>query len=336
MKFFPFKICIRAVGLTVFVAVIASAQIPVSNGPQPLASDEFLIHYGDVIDVDVVGGFDYDWRGTLTQDGFLDGFDAGGDPVFGLCRSESEIAADITRLLGRILREPRVVVRVLDRSSRAVVRLDGAVRNAARFQVRRPVHLRELIVMSGGIVDGASGEIRIFRPKDASCRPAIIPASDSAPGEPRTKDNLPGVTIIKISDLLSGKVSADPQILSGDLVTIVKALPIYVIGAVANPRPIYPREQMTLSRLIAAAGGPSKDGDETRVFIYRQSGADVRSIEADLIKIKKGETNDEVLQPFDIIEVGTKGGGKRKYPPVVGTEQNSNRLKQDLPLKIVD
>ncbi len=314
-----------------------AAQNQVNTDPQPTVSyGDDLVHFGDIIDVDVVGGFEFDWRGSLTPEGFLDGMDAYDGPIYGLCRSENEIAAEIAKILSRTFRDPRVVVKILDRSNRAVVRLDGAVRTATRFSIKRPVHLRELIVMAGGLIDGASGEITIFRPANMSCRASIIPASTGEPQKTSPPDNASALTNIKISDLLSGKTEADPAILSGDIITVNRALPIYVIGAVVNPRPVYSREKMTLSRLVATAGGLAKEADGGKVFIFRRTGLEVTSIEANLVKIKNGETNDEVLRPFDIIEVAAKGGSRRKYPPVTANEQNPDRAKRETPLRIVD
>jgi len=330
--------------LFIFSCLVLSRAIQTVNSQQeaavpaaiPFYQDDELVHFGDVIDVDVVGGFEFDWRGTLTPEGFLDGIDGLSEPVYGLCRSEGQIAADIAKILGRTLRDPKVIVRILDRSNRAVVRLDGAVRTATRFQIKRPVHLRELIVMAGGIIDGASGDISIFRPKDLSCRPSMVAAAGTLQQPAPTQDNASMVTNIKIVDLLGGKPDADPQILSGDIITVNRALPIYVIGAVVNPRPVFSREKMNLNRLIATAGGLSKDADASRVMIFRRDGLEVRSIEADLTKIKNGKSEDAVLLPFDIIEVASKGGSKRKYPPVVANEQNADRSKQEMPLRIVD
>ena len=105
-----------------------------------------LIHLGDVIDVDVIGSTEYDWRGTITPEGFLDAFDQIAKQVFALCRSEDEIAAEIAIEYGRILREPSVRVSIIDRSNRALARIDGAVRTPYRFRIQRPVRLNELIV----------------------------------------------------------------------------------------------------------------------------------------------------------------------------------------------
>lgn len=303
--------------------------------PTPQQSFEDLVHFDDIIDVDVLGGFEFDWRGTLTPEGFLDGVDGFNEPVYALCRNETEIAADVARVLGKILREPKVIVRIIDRSHRAVVRMDGAVKTPARFRLQRKVNLRELIVLAGGLTDEATGGISIFRPKNLSCR-GPAPTAPTGGEKPSPKNNGSETTDITISELLSGKASANPQILSGDLINIRRASPVYVIGAVNNPRPIYSHSVMTLSRAIAMAGGLAKDAEAGRVSILRRSGDDNRVITADLGKIKRSEIEDEILKPFDIIDVAARGGGKRKYPPTFATDINRNRNIAELPLRVVD
>lgn len=300
---------------------------------EPQRTQDDLIHFGDVIDIDVVGGFEFDWRGTLTPEGYLDGLDGFNEPIYALCRSESQIATDVARAFGKILREPKIAVRVIDRSNRAVVRLEGAVRTPTRFRLLRAANLKELLVLAGGLNDSASGEMTIFRPKNLSCQPAIIPVSQAAP---LPGDNGSSTINIKISELLSGSKAANPQIFSGDMVTVERAMPVYVIGAVNNPRPVYFRSQTTVSRAIASAGGLSKDADGSKISIFRREGIETRVIEADLGKIDRGESVDEVLKPFDIIDVAARGGGKRKYPPVAVTDENKDRGKAELPLRVVD
>lgn len=288
-----------------------------------------LVHFGDLIDVDVLGGFEFDWRGTLDADGFLAGFDSYDEPVFGHCRTVEQIGAAVAKAYSSILREPQVVVRVIDRSNRPAVRLDGAVRTPTRFRLLRAVRLRELIVMAGGLTDGASGGISIFRPGNASCT-----ASDT--NRPASlRDNASLTMNIKISDLLSGGAEADPKILSGDLITVVRSEPIYVIGAVNNPRPIYSALEMTVTRAVAAAGGAAKGADVKRVTVFRREGAESRLIDADLEKIATGEAVDVVVRPFDIIDVAARGGVKRKYPPVISANDSEAR-RAELPLRVVD
>jgi protein involved in polysaccharide export with SLBB domain len=143
------------------------------------------------------------------------------------------------------------------------------------------------------------------------------------------------MSTIKISDLLRGDPAADIQILSGDILDVARASAVYVIGAVNNPRPVYSRAEITLSRAVASAGGLAKDSDGGKVTIFRREGTESTITEADLAKIKRGETNDVVLKPFDIIDVAGKGGSKRKFPPVAPSTDNSAN-KRELPMRVID
>lgn len=317
--------------LVVVVCILALGPFSASLAQTEPEEPDALVHFGDLIDVDVLGGFEFDWRGRLDPEGFLGGFDSYDDPIYGHCRTTEAIAADIAKAFSKMLREPQVVVRIVDRSNRPLTRLDGAVKTPTRFRILRPVRLRELVVISGGLTDGASGGISIFRPGNASCAAAaeFRPTLES----PGLGDNVSRTINIKISDLLSGK--ADPQIFCGDLINVVRADPIYVIGAVNNPRPIYSALEMTVTRAVAAAGGSAKGADRGRVTVYRRDGDGQTVIETDLDKIARGESIDAVLKPFDILEVAAKGGSKRKYPPIVSAQEAETRAAE-LPLRVVD
>lgn len=289
-------------------------------------SQDDLVHQGDVIDVDVIGSFEFDWRGRLSSDGSLDGFNSYGAPIFGQCRSETSISADIAKALSKFLRDPKVVVKIIDRAGRPVVILDGAVKTPYRFQLHRTVRLRELIVLSGGIRDDASGDIQIFRPPSLNC-------SDSKNASDIGSSNGSPVINITIKELISGDPNADPIIRSGDIITVRIADVIYLIGGVADPKQISSRETTTLSRAIASAGGLSKQADSGRISIYRRENGVTSVIETDLKKIQSGETADPQLKGFDIVEVAVKGAEKRKVPPMIADRKNS---RESSPLRIVD
>lgn len=291
-------------------------------------AQEARIHYGDVIDVDFVGGFDFDWRGGLTPEGYLQGLDAIDGSIYALCLTEAELAASIKKVYSKILRDPEVVVKIIDKSGRAVVRLSGAIKSPARFKLMRFVTLRELIVISGGLTDAASGTISIFRPQNASC------SDRSATESPASSNPLQTITV-KISELLKGLPSANPSVLSGDIIEVERAPVIYIIGAVNSPQPIFSREQMSVSRAIATAGGFAKDADGKRATIIRRDGTDIKNIDVDLAKIKAGTSEDVILKPFDIIDVASKGGGKRKFPPVEVNTYGANNQTEP-PLRIID
>jgi protein involved in polysaccharide export with SLBB domain len=308
----------------------AGAQGPPTRGTQDNATrQESLVHYGDLIDVDVVGGFEFDWRGTLTPEGNLDGITTFDEPVFALCRSEKELGAEIAKRYSKILRDPKVEVRIVDRSNRAVVRVDGAVRTPTRFSIRRQARLNELLILAGGLVSGASGNINIIRPGNLSCQPR-------GDGSALPQENGSQTINITIKDLLSGINSANPVIVSGDIVTVSRAFPVYVIGAVNNPGAVYADADLTVSRAIASAGGLTKEAQGNLVTLFRREKSGTVIVEIDLAKIRQGEMEDEVLRSFDIIDVVSKVRPRRTIPPaspVLGTKDFDLR---QMPLKIVD
>jgi protein involved in polysaccharide export with SLBB domain len=212
---------------------------------------------------------------------------------------------------------------VLDRSGRAATLLLGAVRNQQRFKLRRDVRLNELVALSGGITDAASGEITIARPADLNCLPN------------HGDQNKVSLMRFTISQVLSGANEFNPLVLSGDIITVVEAAPIYVIGGVNNPRQISSREEMTISRAISSAGGLAKEAIENDITIYRHDGKDARSINVDLKKIKAKQQEDLVLKPFDIVDVAEKGKGKPKFPPSINADAVSRDIYK-LPVRIVE
>jgi protein involved in polysaccharide export with SLBB domain len=346
-----FKSGRAVVGLSFVVLCLLGGMVPAfsqSDGPpvDPVAEtpDEInLIHFGDLIEVDIVGSVEYDWRGAISPEGFLLGPAALKQPVSAICRSESQVAADVAKSLS-FLRNPVVTVRILDRSNRPHSALFGAVRTPQRFQIRRAVRLNELIVRGGGFTEKASGEIQIVRPASLSCAGRNQAAQKDPAGDGLQRERIVGSRQdnatqffnIRISDLLSGKSSANPEILAGDVVTVVESLPIYVIGGVVTPRQIATRAETTVSRAIAGAGGLAKNSDPTVVTIYRRNGGNSKTITCDLTKIKSGLEEDVVLQAFDVVEVSQKGTAKRKFPPEVTIDDTAVVSSDKLPLSIVD
>src|SRR6476620_7185338 len=61
------------------------------------AAETDLIHHGDLIDVDVIGSLAYDWRGTINPEGFLEGIETIPEPVYALCKSESDVGSELSK-----------------------------------------------------------------------------------------------------------------------------------------------------------------------------------------------------------------------------------------------
>jgi protein involved in polysaccharide export with SLBB domain len=282
---------------------------------------EELIHFGDLIDVDVVGSTEYDWRGTITPEGFLQSSFYNADPVYALCKSEEYIAQEIAKIYGRLLRNPQVVVKVIDRSNRSLSYIYGAVKTPQRLKIQRVVRLNEIIVLSGGITEKASGFITILRPPKMDC-----------------DENSSNETVflkLSVKDLISGKTESNPAIKLGDVITIEESEPIYVIGGVNNPKQFLYREDLTLSRLISMSGGFSKDADPKNIIIYRRSENETKLINIDFDKIKLRQFEDIELEKYDIIEIGQNGRNKNRPNPKINLPEKGERTA-NLPLKIID
>jgi protein involved in polysaccharide export with SLBB domain len=188
------------------------------------------------------------------------------------------------------------------------------------------VQLSELIVMSGGITDKASGEINIFRPAHVSC---------IGHNQNQVKSQF---IKVKLSDLLSGKIDSNPQVRAGDVVTIEEAAPVYVTGGIAAPQRILFRAGMTLSRVVASAGGLSRNADQTRITIYRRQKdrSDLEIVEANLDKIFDQKADDTLLQAYDIIEVAETGRVRSLHPPIINTPESTKFDINKLPMRLVD
>lgn len=277
------------------------------------------IHTGDLIDIHVPGYLEYDWRGRINPEGFLDGFDKISKQIYALCRTESEVAADVTRELAATVRSPKTEVRVVDISRRSPAIFDGAVAVPTRFQIRREARLIELLTAAGGMTDRSSGKISIFRPARASCF------------EPSSAANV-GPTEISISSLLSGDPAANVVIVSGDLVLVSEAQPVFIVGAVATQGRMDFRPDLSVRRAIDSAGGPLKDAVLKQVTIFRRN---AENITVDLDKSEKN-ASEVLLQPFDIIDVPFKNRPPRKQPPIAELDSDRAIERSKFPLKIIE
>lgn len=314
-----------------------------NNSPKSQETEETLIHQGDLIDVDIIGSTEYDWRGTITPEGNLDGINYTENTIYALCKTEDEVAVEIAKAFSKILREPKVEVKIIDRSNRPVSVLYGAIKTPQRFQLKRAVFLNELLIVSGGMTDKASGDIEIFRPQNLNCIVRRVEENKqqdnplSSEKFVKTRDDKGSQYLtIKISDLLTGKKNSNPQIFGGDIITVAEADSIYVIGGVANPKQIYFRSQITLSRALDSAGGLTKDAIAQKVSVLRKEGTERKTIEVDYEKIKNKQTEDVILKPFDIIEVSQKGRGQRKLLANAKVVEKNEKNALALPLRMID
>jgi protein involved in polysaccharide export with SLBB domain len=305
-----------------FVFIIFSQiTIPDSVLSQRFFDPENLIHQGDLIDVDFIGSTEFDWRGSINPEGFLDGIGFAKNPVNALCRSEELVAADIANLFADTLRNPKVVVKIIDRSNRSLAYIYGAIMHPQKLKLKRKIRLNELVVLSGGITEKFSGEIQIIRPSKVTC-------------ESNSNDETE-VLNIKIADLLRGNEESNPFLRLGDIITFREAESIYVTGGVLNPKEVSFREKLTLGRAIATAGGLSANVILKRITIFRRTNGVSETIVVDSSLIISKKFEDIELQKYDIIEISSNLDSN-SLPPIVRGFGEKRSENANLPVRIIE
>ena len=310
---------VAAIGFACLLAVTVHAQEQPQPEPQPASSapsaaqsasmdiqgiKTYLLGPGDVLDIRVFGQPDLSSTVQVDSEGNLSSLPFLETPIPAKCRSDKEVQKDITIAYSKFINNPQVSVRISERNSRQPATVFGAVRQPTRIEMKRKVRLNELVAVSGGFTERASGTIQILHTEPLMCPEA----GEEALAAPIDGTRIP-LQVVKISELRSGKAEANPIIRPGDYVLVTEAEPVYVTGAVLQPGGVYLREQLMLSRALAMVGGTRKEAKLNDVRVYRQvpGSQSQEVIHVDVAAIKKNQKPDFLLQAYDVIEVGESG-----------------------------
>jgi polysaccharide export outer membrane protein len=309
------------------VAPAATQETFQPSSSQPSVVDSqgirnYLLGPGDVVDVRVFGQPDLNAMAEVDSDGNISSLPFLEAPVPARCRTEKDVQKEIAKAYAKYLKNPQVSVRTTERKSRQPATVFGAVRQPTRVQMQRKVRLNELMAVSGGFTERASGTIEILHTEPVMCPQP----GEEALAAPLDANSLPR-QIVKVADLKAGKQDANPIIRPGDYITVTEAEPVYIIGSVTAPQGIFLRDQLTLSRALAMVGGARKEAKLSDVRVFRQKPGDVDQelIHVDYAAIKKNQKPDFFLQAFDVIEVPEAGmfSSTRIVPTLMGAVSGS-------------
>jgi len=269
----------------------------------------YRIGPGDIVDIHVFNkpqfsrdGVKVDQRGMIRLPLI--------DEVRAACRTDDELAAEVTTRLKEYVREPEVTIQIKEYLSEPVAVL-GAVHAPSRFQLQRRVRLLELLTFANGPTDNAGRTIQIVHAGPLlRCETALD--DSTTPVENR-------IDYFKLAETLRGDDSANPYVRPGDIISIAVADQVYVIGNVVRPTSIPLTDTMTVSRAIAMAGGPGLDTKKSEVRIVRQTPgtAEKKEIIVNLDAINRHKAEDVVLVANDIVDVPASGG-KRVFRSLLG------------------
>jgi polysaccharide export outer membrane protein len=252
----------------------------------PAGGSDYEIGRQDLLEIKV---FDVDELNQLVRvadDGSITMPLLGRLDVAGLTKTDLE--GRIARLLEqRFVRDPQVTVFVKEYESKKIA-VSGAVKKPGTYEMLGRKTLLEMLSVAGGLDKDISQEIVIFRREsDASTR--RIPV-----------------------DLERLVYEADPSlnlvVEPGDIIYVptVEKVRIFVSGAVKNPD-LYevPRsEPVTVLKAITLAGGTTDRAAEKRIQILRTDAHGTRTtLYVDLKQVKRGKTEDPILQRDDLVLV---------------------------------
>jgi len=282
-------------------------------GPQ-----DYRIGFDDVLDISVFDAPELNREVRVSSAGEISLPLLDSVHVAGLTPRESELVLE--ELLRRTyMKDPHVSVFVREMQSHPVSVL-GAVRKPGVFQVRGSKTLLEVLSLAEGLADDAGETVIIMRgaglknsaspDEDKGVSTTASVGDEKATGPEANKSPFPPEDIVQVHlrDLLdSSDVHQNPIVNPGDIVKVLRAGIVYVVGEVQRPGGFVMKsnEKMSVLQVIALSGGLTRTASRAGARIIHtdeQSGMrEQRPI--DLGKILAGKTPDPILEARDILFV---------------------------------
>jgi protein involved in polysaccharide export with SLBB domain len=286
------------------------------QGAKTLEPSNYLIGAGDVLDIRVLNRPQYSRENVRVSDTGTISMPRLEGEITAACMTERTLAKEIETRYGDILRVPQVDVFVKEYRSKPVAVI-GAVNAPGLFQLQRRVRLLELLAYAGGPHERAGRTLQLVHSESLNV------CGDAHPTTGPDESPVSGaedVSFIDIRETMKGLAEANPYVRQGDVVTLLDADQVYVIGNVLKPTPIPLKESITISQAIAIAGGTMPDTVMEKVKVIRRlpKGSGKTELLVNLKAINQHKADDLELQANDIIEVPTSGS-KRFFRTLLGT-----------------
>jgi polysaccharide export outer membrane protein len=275
-----------------------SLTLGTANAQQPAPDTRYRIGPGDVLEVRVSRAPELSRDGVRVDQRGMIRMPMWDDDVPAACLTEGELSANIAKIYLKYKTAPHVDVFVKEFQSQPVA-VTGAVRAASNFKLQRQVRLLELLSYAGGPSEAAGQTIQIVH----AGGPSLCEKGNEA------GNDLGGVVSYKLEDTLHGLPEANPYVRPGDIVRVLEADQVYVVGNVLRPTAFALKEPITISRAIAVAGGTAPSTKKDKVRIIRQTPGSItkQEIFVDLGAIEKRKADDIALLANDIVDVPISG-----------------------------
>ena len=252
------------------------AQIPPAT--QTPADTDYVVGPLDVIAVRIYGEEKLSGKIRIDNDGSFPFEYLGRVKAEGM--TTAQIEAYLTKALGDgYLRTPQVSVEVVEYRSKSVF-VTGEVRAPNKYSLQGNSTLMDALTLAGSITPNAGNWVQITH-----ARQGVDVLGPSASVEYDMRVNL--------RDIQTGKAQ-NIKMRDGDTIFVPKAERVFVAGHVRNTGPVVFEEGLTVFEAIAAAGGITEKGSNSRIQIIRIEKGQRRSIDA---------KQTDVLRPGDQVNV---------------------------------
>lgn len=235
---------------------------------------------GDEMDLAVYGAPDLSGHTRVSSDGNISMPLVGSIHVAGLTSTEAEAAVESHLRQSNVVNDPQVSIFVKDYISSGVSVM-GEVAKPGTYSTLGPHRLFDVIQAAGG-------------PTEKAANRAIITHRGS---------NTP-VTVEMSKDPVQ-MAQSNVEIEPGDTVVVPTGAIVYVLGEVGKPGGyvLGSGNGVTVLRVVAAAGGPTKDASLGGARMIRRTPNGLQELPVPLKNLLRAKTADVPLQPDDILFV---------------------------------
>src|SRR5580704_5039264 len=222
--------------------------------------------------------------------------------------SIGEFEVELTKRLGKYVRDPKVSVTVSDYKSQPVSVL-GAVNTPGVYNLTGPSTLAQVLSKAGGLRNDAGNTVNITRSKAWGTIP-LPNAKTDASGEYSTVD-------VNVKNLMDAKNPQDNiTVKPTDIISVPRADLVYVVGAVNKPGGfvLNERENMSVLQAVSMSEGLTKTSSPKGAKIIRGGMTPERKeIPINLSKVLSGNSPDMPLLANDILFVPNSGTKTATY-----------------------
>jgi polysaccharide export outer membrane protein len=286
----------RAVHFVFLTAAVTLGQAPDEQTAFPLfphsTATEYRVGTDDLLEITVFEIADLNSTTRVSAAGYISMPLLGPIEATGL--TSQELATKIEDSLRRnYVNDPHVTVFIREYASQPVS-VVGAVEAPDIYQIKGRKTLMEMLALAGGLREDAGGTIQVIR-----SRPPVAGEAFSAAR--------PDTISISVEDLFErGQTALNVPILSGDVINVLQAGTVFVLGEVNRPDQYVLRNgrNVTVTQALALGGGFAPDAKRSETTIVRLHLDETREeIPVDADKLLKGEIPDVAMLPNDILFV---------------------------------